>query len=119
MVGGHVHPDSPYPSLSIAILGHAKALLRSHLAQPGQDIIVAVDLEGRPGCKSVTSWDTNSGKTPKEITRRLEAFPLIAELKLSNCCKDISNAGLLGTAAIMMENSGRGAIIDIEKMNHS
>ena len=116
MVGGHVHPDSPFPSLSIAILGHANKLLRSHLAQAGQDIIVAVDLDGRRGCKSVVSWDTNSGKTSKEIIRRLEALPYIAEMGLADSCKDISNAGLVGTIAIMMENSARGAMIDLAKI---
>jgi selenophosphate synthetase-related protein len=116
MVGGHLHPDSPFPSLSLAALGFAKKVLRSHLAQDGQDIVVAVDLDGKPGCKSVTSWDTNSGKSSEEIIHRLEALPIIAEKELANCCKDISNAGLLGTISIMMENSARGAIINISKI---
>ena len=116
MVGGHIHPDSDIPSLSLAILGYAKKVLRSHLARDGQDIVVAVDLTGKPGCKSVTSWDTNSGKSPEEIIRRLEALPIIAERDLATCCKDISNAGLLGTISIMIENSARGAIIDISKI---
>ena len=36
MVGGHLHPDSPHdaPSLSVAILGSAKKLLRSHSGAP-------------------------------------------------------------------------------------
>lgn len=116
MVGGHLHPDSPFPSLSIAILGSAKKVLRGHLAQDGQDILVAVDMAGRPGCKSVVSWDTNSGKSPEVIKGRLEALPVIAERGLSNCCKDISNAGLLGTIAIMMENSAKGAVIDLPEI---
>lgn len=116
MVGGHVHPDSDTPMLSVAILGHAKKVLRGHLAEDGQDIIVAVDLSGKPGCKSVTSWDTNSEKSPEEIARRLEALPIIAERDLATSCKDISNAGLLGTVSIMMENSAKGAIIDISKI---
>ena len=35
MVGGHLHPDGETPALSVAILGRAKRLLRSHLADPG------------------------------------------------------------------------------------
>jgi selenophosphate synthetase-related protein len=116
MVGGHLHPDSPLPTLSVAALGFAKKLLRSHLAQDGQDIVVAVDLDGKPGCKSVTSWDTNSGKSSEEIIYRLEALTTIAEKELANCCKDISNAGLLGTISIMMENSAKGAVINISKI---
>ncbi len=115
MVGGHLHPDAPdqAPALSVAILGHAQKVLRSHLAQTGDDLILAVDLQGQRGCRSVVSWDANSGKTSEDILYRLEVLPLIAEKTLACAAKDISNAGILGTTAIMMENSGKGAIIDL------
>ena len=116
MVGGHLHPDaSPEaPSLSVAILGHATRLLRSHLAAPGDDLIFAADLSGQVGCHSVVSWDANSGKTAEELIHRLEVLPIIAEKGWAYACKDVSNAGLLGTLSIMMENSGRGADIDLD-----
>jgi selenophosphate synthetase-related protein len=115
MVGGHLHPDASEssPSLAVAILGYANNLLRSHLAKAGDDIILAVDLKGDKGCRSVVSWDANSGKTPEELLHRLEALPIIAEKELAQACKDVSNAGILGTASIMMENSGKGAIIEL------
>ncbi len=115
MVGGHLHPDAPpaQPALSVAILGQAQALLRSHLARPGEVLVVAVDLRGQPGCRSVKSWDANSGKSAEELKERLEIMPLIAEQGLARAAKDVSNAGLVGTAAIMMENSGVGAEIDL------
>ena len=115
MVGGHLHPDAPgsSPSLAVAILGYANKLLRSHLAKAGDDIILAVDLKGDKGCRSVVSWDANSGKTPEELLYRLEALPLIAEREWSQAAKDVSNSGILGTVSIMMENSGKGAIIEL------
>ncbi len=115
MVGGHLHPDAPAesPSLSVAIIGWAKKVLRSHLASPGDHIIFAADLNGRLGCSSVVSWDANSGKSRDELIYRLEVMPLIAERELARAAKDVSNAGLLGTISIMMENSNRGAIIDV------
>lgn len=115
MVGGHLHPDAPgnSPSLAVAILGHANKLLRSHLAREGDDIILAVDLKGDKGCHSVVSWDANSGKTPEELLHRLETLPLIAEEDLAQAAKDVSNAGILGTVSIMMENSMKGAVIDL------
>ncbi len=115
MVGGHLHPDaSPdNPALSVAILGQARHLLRSHLAHPGDALVFAADLDGRAGCDSVVSWDANSGKSTAQLLHRLEALPIIAENHWANACKDVSNAGLLGTAAIMMENSGRGAVVDV------
>ncbi len=115
MVGGHLHPDAPpgQPHLAVAILGEAKALLRSHLARPGDDLIFAADLRGRAGCRSVKSWDANSGKTSEQLLARLEVMPLIAEHGLAQAAKDVSNAGIIGTASIMMENSGRGAVIEL------
>lgn len=115
MLGGHLHPDAPidHPALSVTIVGRAKHLLHSHLATAGDRLILAVDLDGRAGCRSVTSWDANSGKSPEALRRRLDALPLIAESRLAFAAKDVSNAGILGTAAIMMENSGKGARIDL------
>lgn len=116
MLGGHLHPDAQadQPALSVTIIGLAKKLLHSHLAAPGDRLILAVDLDGRAGCKSVTSWDANSGKSPEALRYRLEALPLIAERRLAFAAKDVSNAGILGTTAIMMENSGRGAQINLD-----
>jgi selenophosphate synthetase-related protein len=118
MLGGHLHPDAPYdqPSLSVAILGYAKRPIRGWTAEPGDELIVAVDLNGRPGCRTVTSWDANSGKTSKELLWRLEAMVLIGEKGLATAAKDISNAGLLGTISIMMENSNTGALIYLERI---
>jgi selenophosphate synthetase-related protein len=118
MLGGHLHPDAPedQPALSVTIVGRAKKLLRSHRAAPGDDLVVAVDLEGRSGCRSVVSWDANSGTSPEALRHRLEVLPLIAEHELAFAAKDVSNAGLLGTAAILIENSGVGAVIDIDAL---
>ncbi len=115
MLGGHLHPDPALlePSLSVAILGSARKLLRCHQAEEGDDLILGVDLNGRRGCKSVISWDANSGKTSEELLYRLEALPQIAERELSCAAKDISNAGILGTISIMLENSGKGGDIDL------
>ncbi len=117
MLGGHLHPDAPvtHPSLSVAILGSATKLIRSHLAEPGDHLILAVDLNGERGCKSVVSWDANSGKTPEDLHFRLETLPMIAENELSCAGKDISNAGILGTISIFLENSGgKGGSIDLQ-----
>jgi selenophosphate synthetase-related protein len=118
MVGGHLHPDAHggSPSLAVAILGYANKLLRSHLAKAGDDLILSVDLKGDRGCRSVVSWDANSGKTPEELLLRLETLPFIAEKELAQAAKDVSNAGILGTVSILMENSGKGAVIELDSI---
>ena len=85
-------------------------------AKAGDDLILAVDLQGDKGCRSVVSWDANSGKTPEELIYRLEALPLTAEKELAQSAKDVSNAGILGTISIMIENSGKGAIIEVNSI---
>ena len=117
MVGGHLHPDTREVSLSVAILGVARKLLLSNNAREGQDIVFAVDLDGRGyQCKPVISWDTNSGKNSQQVLSRLEILPQLAEKELCATAKDVSNGGLLGTIALLLETSQRGAFIDIDRV---
>lgn len=117
MVGGHLHPDTKEPSLSVSILGKAKKLLLSDNARVGQDIIFAVDLAGQGyQCRPVISWDTNSGKTTDQVLERLEVLPFIAEKGLCSTAKDVSNGGLLGTIALLLESSKKGAIINLNRI---
>lgn len=117
MVGGHMHPDTHEVALSVAILGVAKKLLFSNNAREGQDLIFAVDLEGKGyQCKPVISWDTNSGKNSQQVLDRLEILPQLAEMSLCETAKDISNGGLLGTIALLLETSHKGAFVDIERI---
>lgn len=117
MVGGHVHPDTREVALSVAILGVAKKLLFSNNAREGQDLIFAVDLEGKGyQCKPVISWDTNSGKNSQQVLDRLEILPQLAEMSLCETAKDVSNGGLLGTIALLLETSHKGAFVDIERI---
>ncbi len=118
MVGGHLHPDTKEPSLSVSIVGTANSLLLSDNALDGQDILFAVDLQGRGyQCKPVISWDTNSGKTSRQVLRKLELLPCLAENGLCRTCKDVSNGGLLGTIALLMESSRKGAVINIDSIS--
>jgi hypothetical protein len=117
MVGGHLHPDTRELSLSVAILGSATKLLRSDNASQGQDLVFAVDLEGRGfQCRPVISWDTNSGKTTEQVLARLNILPILAEQSLCATCKDVSNGGLLGTIALLLETSKKGAIVHIDNV---
>jgi selenophosphate synthetase-related protein len=115
MVGGHLNPDGGEPSLAVAILGRAQKLLQSTNARPGQNLVLAVDLEGVDGqCKSVVSWDANSGKTSGHVLERLDILRSLAERDLCQTAKDVSNGGILGTIALLCECSRVGCVVMLD-----
>ena len=115
MVGGHLNPDAREPSLSVAILGTARSLLRSTNARGGEKIVLAVDLSGGLGqCTSVVSWDAHSGKTSDYLVERLSLLPLVAEAGLCKTAKDVSNGGIAGTVSLLCEYSGTGALLILD-----
>jgi len=115
MVGGHLNPDGGEPSLAVAILGTAQKLMQSTNARPGQNIVLAVDLDGRDGqCKSVVSWDANSGHTSEYLLERLEILCTLAERDICQTAKDVSNGGILGTIALLCECSRVGCVLTLD-----
>lgn len=117
VVGGHTNLRSTHNSLSVAILGRARTLLSSFDARPGEALIAAIDLRGR-WREPHPFWDASSALcgTP-DVTRLREdlaLLPGIAEDRLSHAAKDISMAGLLGTALMLAECSGVGMSITLE-----
>lgn len=118
VVGGHVHPDTDYTSLSVAIIGIAKkdSLIRSDTAKPGDLVIAAYDMEGKIGPNSPYSWDTTSFKEPEVIRKRYLVTQKLAEAGLVSAGKDISNPGLIGTLGMLCETSKTGASVDLKKV---
>lgn len=113
MVGGHFSPDSESPTMSVAILGRSRKVLTSFDAQAGDDLVVAVDLQGRQ-YKSFLNWNCITDKTSETILERLGVMPSIVEHGWAHAGKDISNAGIIGTIGMMLEASGKGAVISID-----
>lgn len=119
VVGGHTNMRSTHNSLSVAILGRARHLLTSFDAQPGEVLIAAIDLRGR-WHDPHPFWDASSALCGTEAAVRLrgdlELLPCIAEDGLSRAAKDISMAGLLGTALMLAECSGVGMTITLDEI---
>ncbi|MHB0823768.1 sll0787 family AIR synthase-like protein [Novacetimonas hansenii] len=117
VVGGHTNMRSPHNSLSVAILGRARHLLSSFDARPGEVLIAAIDLRGR-WHDPHPFWDASSTLCGTGGAARLrgdiELLPMIAEDGLSRAAKDISMAGLLGTALMLAECSGVGMTIMLD-----
>jgi AIR synthase-related protein len=113
IVGGHSNTRSASEALSVAILGRAKRLLTSFDARPGEVLLAAIDLRG--GYRDpYPYWDAASCHAGSGHLRGdLDLLAEIAEAGLSRAAKDISMAGLVGTALMLAEGSGIGLTIDV------
>jgi selenophosphate synthetase-related protein len=121
IVGGHTNHRSERNSLAVAVLGRAKKLLSSFNARPGDELVMAVDLRGRfedphPFWNAATSIATGaqSPAPPARLRGDLELLAEIAEAGLADAAKDISMAGTLGTAIMLLECSQVGAEIVLD-----
>lgn len=118
MVGGHLHPDTPYTSLSVAIIGTVKkgCEIRSGTANVSDSIIAAYDMDGKVGPNSPYSFDSTTMKEPEEVRKKYKVMQVLGEKKLVTAGKDISNPGLIGTLGMLLETSGKGARVDLGKI---
>lgn len=118
MVGGHVHPDTPYNALDVSITGIVSedAIITSCDAKPGDKIIIAIDLDGRQHPNFPLNWDTTSHKEPELVKAQIKIMEELASKKLLTAGKDISNPGTLGTLGMLLEASNVGATVQLEKI---
>jgi AIR synthase-related protein len=113
IVGGHSNNRSERPQLAISILGRATKLLTSFDAVPGDRLVMAVDLRGAYE-EPFPYWNASTGAPAARLRADLELLPLLAERGLCRAAKDISMAGAIGTALMLLECSGVGATIDLD-----
>ncbi len=116
IIGGHLHPDTPYNALDVAILGKARkdSVVLSSTAQPGEFIIVAVDLDGNVHPSFKINFDSTSFKDRGTLLKQLDSMRALAEGGLIRSGKDISNPGMLGTLGMLLESSKVGAVVDLD-----
>jgi uncharacterized protein len=115
IVGGHTNSRSDRPQLSVAVLGRAKRLLTSFDARPNHRLIAAVDLRGRYR-GPFSNWEAATDAPPTRLRADLEVLPALAEAGLAAAAKDISQAGLVGTAMMLAECSCVGVSIELERV---
>jgi uncharacterized protein len=118
IIGGHLHPDTPYSALDVSILGKAKknGIILSSTARAGEVVIAAADLDGRPHAKFSINFDSTSFKDSKTLLTQLGCMQELGERGLVRAGKDISNPGLLGTLGMLLETSRVGAVVDVDKI---
>jgi uncharacterized protein len=115
VVGGHTNVRTDRGQLSVAILGRAQKLLTSFDAEPGDVLIAAVDLRGRYR-EPFSNWEAATDAPHARLRGDLELLPTIAEAGLSRAAKDISQGGIVGTAAMLAECSDVAIDIDLRSL---
>lgn len=113
IVGGHSNNRSARGQLAVAVLGRAKRLLSSFNARPGDTLVMAVDLRGRFE-EPYPWWNASSHAPAQRLRDDLALLPWLAETGLCDAAKDISMAGTIGTAMMMLECSQAGAHIELD-----
>jgi AIR synthase-related protein len=113
IVGGHSNSQCERGQLAVAILGRAQRLLTSFDASPGDQLLMAVDLRGSYQ-EPYAYWNAATGAPGSRLREDLEVLPTLAEDGLCGAAKDISMAGAIGTALMLLECSRVGAVIDVE-----
>ncbi|WP_232315279.1 sll0787 family AIR synthase-like protein [Aquincola tertiaricarbonis] len=113
LVGGHSNHRSSRSQLAVAVLGRARRLLTSFDARPGDVLVMAVDLRGR-WQEPYPYWNAATGAPAERLRADLELLPQLAEAGLADAAKDISMAGVLGTALMLLDCSRAGAVIDVD-----
>jgi len=118
IVGGHLHPDTPYNVVDVAILGIVRSddIIYSHTAQEGDQIVVAIDLEGRVHPSVSLNWDSVTMKTPDQVRAQISVMQDLGRDHLVTAGKDISNPGAIGTLGMLLEVSRKGADVNLDSL---
>lgn len=111
IVGGHTTRVEGPSSLAVAIVGHAHRLIESHTARAGQTLLAAIDLRG--SFRGRSAFNAATAAAPESLRAQLALLPELSEAGWIRAGKDISNAGVCGTLAMLLESSGCGAELDL------
>ncbi len=116
IVGGHTTvTKNGRPFLAAAVLGKAKQLITSFDARPGDDLIVAVDLRGA-WRREKTFWNASVSAPSQRLRADLNLSPALSENGWCRAGKDISNGGIVGTLAMLLDCSSSGAELWLDQI---
>jgi AIR synthase-related protein len=115
LVGGHTNHRASKAGLAAAILGRATRLLAASAAEAGDVLIMSVDLRGSY-VEPHPFWNASTEAPAERLRGDLELLPRLAESGQCRSAKDISMAGPLGTALMLLEAAGVGAEIDLSAL---
>ena len=109
VLGGHTQLGVP-AALSVTALGRTEWPVPGGGGAPGDVLRLSADLGGgwRSGYRG-RQWDSSSHRTSAELRALSGVVPSLAP----TAAKDVSMAGVVGTAGMLAEASGCRAIIDV------
>jgi len=109
LLGGHTQLGVP-AALSVTALGRTADPVPGGGGSAGQALSLTVDVSGswRSGHRGA-QWNSTEGRSPAEL-RDLAAT--VARARPA-AAKDVSMAGIVGTAGMLAEASGTGAVVDV------
>jgi putative N-acetyltransferase (TIGR04045 family) len=109
ILGGHTQLGVP-AALSVTGLGRSASPVPAGGGRPGDDLTLSADVAGgwRAGYRG-RQWDSTSWRTRDELRPMLAA---VRECR-PHAAKDVSMAGIVGTAGMLAEASGCGADLDV------
>ncbi|TFG08235.1 MAG: hypothetical protein EU539_02840 [Promethearchaeota archaeon] len=118
IIRGHTNVHGKCYELSSTMIGEIKKddYISAKNAKIGDNLILAVDFDGKVGKASKYYFDTTTFKSSDEVLGKRRAMNVIAERHLANSSKDISNGGIFGTVLQLIKYSGVGANIDITRI---
>lgn len=114
LVGGHLTVHDGTPALSAFGVGEADAVLSVTRVARGQSLLVAACTEGElradfPFFRSFAQRSEHLGDDVRVLSRVAATGDCVA-------AKDVSMAGLVGSLAMLLEWSGLGVTVDLDRL---
>ena len=121
IVRGHTNPNAE----STYVVGSATGTVpKAHLltaggAQQGDFLVLVFDRNGRRGSAYPLGWDVVTDRQSTDTVKRLSVMNILAKEQIIHASKDVSVAGLVGTAGMMLEYSGQGGVLDLDRIDET
>ncbi len=121
IVRGHTNPKSS----STYVVGSATGtVMKSNLltaggAKSGNALVLLFDKVGQRGESYPLGWDSVTGRSSDDVVLRLSVMNDLASAQLLTAAKDVSVAGVIGTAGMMLEYSGCGGKLSLDSLDES
>jgi hypothetical protein len=121
IVRGHTNPCSKFTYVVGSATGRVRKrdVLSAGGAKPDDTIVLVFDKTGKRGSSYRFGWDSVVERESQVVLQRLSTMNELAREHLVNASKDVSVAGLVGTAGMLLEYSGRGGSIDLQAVEQA